>query len=87
MATSNCIRSTIRVLTVSRLLGARIYVSTFPALPGIPDRFCMPAGIYLVESIVMHLAGNVEIGLADPETKEHLDYFQLDELQWTKRHV
>lgn len=84
MAIANSIRSAIQSLATVRLLGSSIHVSKFPPIAGAPEHPSLPPGIYLVDSIVLHESGVTEVGLSDPETKDHLQVFYLEDLQWQR---
>lgn len=81
MAIANFIRSALHSLSATRLLGKLIHVSAFPTLGGMPYPG-MPPGTYLVDSIVLHDSGLTEVGLSDPVTRDHLQFFYLEDLDW-----
>jgi hypothetical protein len=91
MSTGNFNLEVAPQLLVGLLTGAIVDISNFPEREGLPESCQDQPGIYLVDSVVLHCTGKIELGLSErPEPGEvvdgpyvdanHMGYFDHDDL-------
>lgn len=70
-------------LLAGLLVGAVVHISKFPMnheIPGVKTTMQEPPGDYFVDSVVLHENRSIEVGVSDLQTREHIDYFDHEDL-------